>query len=329
MFTRRQFVFTAGALAATPFLPRSAFGRRLAPRQFADVPLKATELTTNIWAITEGGGNSLLVKTSDGVILIDTKITKFAKRLQEKTIEVAGGAPTTIINTHHHFDHTGGNYIFDPSTDIVAHRNLKPRLQSSLDERVKPAMIQEAETQRKAGKPELAEAIVKEMEKLTAADFAPDTEYDKDLKLDLGGVKLELRHYGNGHTDNDTIIFLPDHNILVMGDLFFHNMHPFIDRPAKAETKGWQNSVREAMKLGDAKTTTIPGHGEVTQRGSLQKQLDYFDQLRAIVTKAMKEGKSKETIATMQPEEFKTFGFQQLQSQALGATYEEIAEETH
>lgn len=339
--SRREFLLTVSTLAATSLIPRRAFGAMRPPRaprrQFADVPLKATKLRDKVWAITEGGGNSALIATTDGTILIDTKITKVADELRAKSQQVAneaglaGDAPELVINTHHHFDHIGGNHVFTPgdTTEIIAQRNLKPRLKDTIEQMIRPTVAQQARSLQEAGNAKQAEDLLAWADSLAPDDFAPDREYDDKYGFEHGQVEVILHHFGPGHTDNDTVICFPELNVIHMGDLFFNGTHPFIDRPAGATTIGWQNSVRKAMELCDDRTIVIPGHGEITNKAALPKQIEYFDQLREFVQKEMQAGKSKQTIAAMQPEIFNGLGFEMLLPRALTAMYEEIAEGMH
>lgn len=322
MITRRQFVLSAGACAAALLLPTTALLARR--RQFPDVPLAARKLKDGIWVITERGGNSLLISTTDGSILIDTKITEVADELLAKTSELSSGAPKTIINTHHHFDHVGSNFMFSEKSQIVAHKSLAPRIEATLNERVRPALAQQARLLRAAGKTDEATAIATKAQSFTAKQFSPTTEYANRHSMQLGNTKLMLHHFGAGHTDNDSIIHLQEHNIIHMGDLLFHKMHAFVDRAGGAKTIGWQNALRRAMEMCDEKTIVIPGHGEVTDRSALPRQIEYFDQLREVVNKAMKEGKSKQEIAALKPDVFQGLGFEQILPMALTATYEEL-----
>ena len=324
MLSRRQFVLTSfAALAAPSLLPRGACA--VAPRrQFADVPLVSTRLRDGVWAITERGGNSLLISSGQGPVLVDTKISTAARLLADQAKEVGGAAPTMIINTHHHFDHSGGNFAFDDAAEIVAHKNLNPRMQANLDQIVKPALASEINALRNSGKDAEAAAMAQWVDRLTVDDIKADHEFADTLELDRGDVKITLRHFGHGHTDNDTVVFLAGANVIHMGDLFFHKMHPYIDRPAGATTVGWRTSVRKAMDLCDDNTVVVPGHGEVTNKTGLATQVAYFDQLQQIVEAAIKEGKTREAIGKLEPDQFNGLGFPQLREQALTAMYEEL-----
>ena len=151
MLTRREFTLALGATAATSFLP-SRFLRHAAARQFTDVPLKVNSLRPNAWSLTEGGGNSLLIASKDAALLVDTKIASVGYRIVGQSTETAGRAPTIVVNTHHHADHIGGNYEFDRATQFIAHVNLKPRLEETINQRIKPELMQKVGELRSAGK---------------------------------------------------------------------------------------------------------------------------------------------------------------------------------
>ncbi len=327
MFTRRRFVLSSLAVAAVPsLLPRFAHARLRAPRrQFADVPLRSVKLRDDCWLIAERGGNSMLLNTKEGPALIDTKITGSGRLLARETRRVVGEAPSMVINTHHHFDHTGGNFAFDDTAEIVAHKNLNPRMQANLDQMFKPSLAAEINALRNAGKEQEAAEMAQWADALTVDDFKADRTYDDTLAITRGETKFALHHFGNGHTDNDTIVHLPDLDVVHMGDLFFNRMYPFIDRDAGANTVGWRAVIRKALEMCGEKTIVIPGHGEVTDRAGLAKQIEFFDQLQAIVEKAMREGSGKATIGALQPAEFEGFGLDMLREQALTAMYDELA----
>jgi len=202
MVSRRAFVMTS---LATLALPRLAPGRSAswrspapapAPRQFADVPLQSVKVRDNVFFITERGGNSMLIVTRNGPVLIDTKMPASGRLLLDESKKYAdGSAPKFVINTHHHFDHTGGNAAFDDAAEMIAHRNLSPRMQAHLDERIKPAIAAEVNALRNSGKTRESDELAAWAAALAADDFKADRDYVDTLELDLGGVKIVLRHF--------------------------------------------------------------------------------------------------------------------------------------
>jgi glyoxylase-like metal-dependent hydrolase (beta-lactamase superfamily II) len=331
MLNRREFVVAIGAVGAAAVLPRS---RAAAWRQKQSLPFEHVPITgapgaaggPAAHAILGDGGVVLVVRTPEGSIAVDAKFAHTAEDLAATIRGLVGEDPSILINTHHHADHTGGNWRFQRA-DIVAHRNLKPRLDGNLAVYRSQAEGRLSELRRSGASDEAIAAAGRTAEKIASLktlDFMPDRHVDGIVPLELGGVEVVLHHFGNGHTDNDLVVQFPRLNIVHMGDLLFHERHPFIDRPAGANTRGWQGAVRKAMELCDEKTVVIPGHGRVTDRAALPRQIEYFDTLREIVATAMKEGRSKEEIGRMQPEVFKALEFQMLQQRALEAMHDEL-----
>jgi cyclase len=334
LHTRRDFCKLFALLALGSAVPRRACARLLAPlQQKARFANKSVPGNGIVIGSLQDGGNVLAMPSESGPIIIDAKFAHTAPDLLSDINALLSANPALLINTHHHADHSGGNWAFKPLAKIAAHKNFNARLSANLERYVKQAEARAAELARSDADQATIQAandLVTKIKGMTSDNFAASRQLPDGVSvLDHGGVTMHVYHFGNGHTDNDLVVHIPKHNILHMGDLLFNNVHPFIDRSAKANTLQWQRSLRETLKLGDDQTVVIPGHGELTDKKALTRQIEYFDQLRDFVTKAIREGKSKEAIAGMTPDAFKSYGFEQLQSQALTAMYEEISEELH
>lgn len=322
MINRREFCVSVGAMGVAASWPSRAMARFV-----GDDAFKPTEIKRGMWALMEQGGNVLLIKTKEGPVMIDAKFAQTGPALLDETRRLAGDAPAVLINTHHHFDHTGGNWAFKGDAQIIAHRNLDPRIDAeAIKQRARGSLQELRRGGASAEEIEAAEATMKRLETRADGDFTSTRQFNDYLTLIHGGVNLQMHHFGNGHTDNDVVIFLPDENVLHMGDLLFHKVHPYIDRGAQAHTVSWQHSVREAMKICNAKTLVIPGHGELTDKSGLEGQIAYFDAMRKLVGEAIAAGRSKEEVARLDPPEFKEYGFERLRPIALQAIYDEMSE---
>src|SRR5215471_6782745 len=89
----------------------------------------------NLYVITSStpgpeftGGNSGVLVTDTGVVVVDTKLSGYGPSILEKIKKVTDKPVTTIINTHTHGDHTGSNEAFAATVDVVAHENTKANM---------------------------------------------------------------------------------------------------------------------------------------------------------------------------------------------------------
>jgi len=321
MSTRREFMQMVGMLSLATLTPV-----RILLAQARQEALTARKLRENAWFIEGGGGNCLLLKTPDGPILCDAKTATAAMDLHDQTIKLASSLPKLLINTHHHYDHIGGNFLLAEHAEVIAHKNLKPRIEKTLQQSILPALRRQVAELKQAGRADEAANLGLRIGKLSVRDFAAAQEIDERHEQTFGGVKIRLSHYGPAHTDNDIVMFLPELNILHTGDLIFHELHPYIDRAAGATTSGWRAALAQAMKLCNDETIVIPGHGEVTDRSGLKAQDAYFVELRRFVREQIDAGRTREEIVAMKIPAFEGRGFEQVQAVALGVMYDELTE---
>ena len=286
--------FNAGlalALAAGAVGPARLL--RPARAQFAD-EFTMAEIRPAVHAIIGRGGNSIVAVGDGGSLLVDTKTLGNGEPLREFAGSV--GVPVAaVLNTHHHGDHTGGNPAFTPDLPVYAHAAATPRVRAQI-----------------ASQGE------------NPAPFLPTESVEEGSRLDIAGLRAELRHFGPGHTDNDIALFLPGKNVLHTGDLVFHGLHPFVDRPAGAITAGWIDACRAMLELCDAQTVVVPGHGDVSDRSCLEKQIAYFQAVRAAVGELVAADAPRVALDRIRLPVFEGLGFERLRTRVLEAVYEEL-----
>ncbi|MBS0195911.1 MAG: MBL fold metallo-hydrolase [Planctomycetes bacterium] len=330
--TRREFLAaTAATSAAAVFRPSLAL-----PSAEATF-YQWTEVSPGMWCgqtrtadnVLVVGGNTLLIPHGEGALLVDAMQAVLAPSLKRealtKTKKIA-----TVINTHHHFDHAGGNHAFTADSAVHAHPKCRERLLkdfkgqiAQVDQRIAALEALEIDGAKAAAAD--AKAFKDSLATLKPEAFAPTHTIDKvEATMELAGRKVEVRHIGAGHTDNDLFLFFPKENVLVTGDLVFNNYFPFFDPSASADSEGWQKSLRAALKQCNEKTVVIPGHGEITDRGAIQRQIEYFDTIRGAVSKAMKEGKTREDVVKMEFPQFASYKLKGASGTSLGGVYDEL-----
>jgi alkyl sulfatase BDS1-like metallo-beta-lactamase superfamily hydrolase len=160
----------------------------------------------------------------------------------------------TAVFTHGHIDHVFGveRYEADarergaPEPRVVAHEAVPPRF----DRYVETAGYNTQINRRQFGTDRL--------EWPTEYRY-PDETYRDALTLDVGGLRLELRH-DRGETDDHTWVWAPASRTLCTGDLFIW-ASPNCGNPQKVQryAKDWAAALRTMAGLGAE--TLLPGHG--------------------------------------------------------------------
>lgn len=337
--SRRSFLLLAGATTLTlPSIPTAAARHAwLRQRHIGrDTWFAWSEVQPGAFVAIGEGGNSLALNTGAEAVLIDAKNAPYGLTLAREAASRAGGDIKLLISTHHHADHTGGNYAFAGAQRLMFGKAL-PRIDKQVDRyrsQIRSAI--EGTVQRPDGVDETVFAQVGEdikslatkVDALKEVDFRPANAlpdfFFGGTALPIGSIELKLHQFGAGHTDNDLVVEIPTLNIVHTGDLVFNGLHPFFDPDGGADSAEWLKSLESVVKLCDAETVVVPGHGDVSDVSCVKAQIDYIEKLRAVVRVAVETGKTKEETQALRPEFFAGLGFVQAAPRALGAVYDEM-----
>jgi cyclase len=196
--------------------------------------------------------NTGFLVADDGVVAIDTCSTERRTRAFLHAVREVSDAPLRlVVNTHHHGDHTHGNYLTHPAA-IVAHERCRELILESGIFHV-PGVWEEVDW----GDLEVAPPIVT---------------FDDRLTLWSGDVEVQLHHIGTpAHTTNDVVAWLPEQRVLYAGDLVFNGGTPFVLMGSLA---GALASV-ERLRAFDAEVI-VPGHGDVCDPSALDRIERYY-----------------------------------------------------
>ncbi len=97
---------------------------------FSKEVVKATSLTSTLYTLEGAGGNVTASIGPDGVLLVDCDFAEMSDKLIAKLKELKGGSPRFIINTHLHYDHTGGNQVFGSTATNISATQVRTSLAS-------------------------------------------------------------------------------------------------------------------------------------------------------------------------------------------------------
>ena len=269
-----------------------------------------------------GGGNAVYVPGEGGAILIDTKNPGLGDALKREA-ESRGPSIGLTINTHHHADHTGGNDALTGRSRVAAHENCLPRVESQRERYADGlrTLIRQAPTDRIRIE---AEARLEQFDLLEGA-WTPSARIDeKESTLREGGRTITAHHVTNGHTDNDLILVIEDENLVHFGDLVFNGLHPYCDASAGVSIEGWIECLQYGLELTDKETIVVPGHGPVTDRQGVEKQIAYFEKLLLNVKKQIDAGKSRDETTSMTFGFMEDMGFERVRPIAIGVAYDQL-----
>ncbi|HEY4849789.1 MAG TPA: MBL fold metallo-hydrolase, partial [Streptosporangiaceae bacterium] len=217
------------------------------------------EVSAGIYAYVQPDGTWWINNTGflvgpQGVISIDSCSTERRTRAYQEAIAAVTPAPVrTVVNTHHHGDHTFGNCMF-PAAAIVAHERAR------------------------------AEAIAfgppRELPFWDGPDWGdlnldpPFVTFTDEIALHVGDLRAQVRYVGTAaHTTNDSIIWIPERSVLFCGDLIFNGGTPFL---LMGSVSGAIDVLEHIVRPLGAKTT-VPGHGPVfDDQEPIDATLDYL-----------------------------------------------------
>ena len=317
-FTRRDFIATStAALAAGTF--GSAFVPSVLRRDQQQTPQPVTpvfkELRRNTGYWTARGGTIGWLINPSGVVAVDSQFPDTAAMCVEGLLQRSGKAEiATLINTHHHGDHTGGNGVFRPKTkQIIGHENVPKYMKSTYDQ----ALARRAQQSPPPTTPAPTEPVV------------PDRTLTDTWAQDHGDEKISVKHYGPAHTGGDVVIYFEKANVAHMGDLMFNRLHPVIDRANGASIANWTTVLNKVAAELPGDTLYIFGHAgqnfEVTgTRADLTYHGKYLAALLEYTREQVKAGKTLEQLVAAKDviKGFEDYG--PLIQRSLAPAYDEV-----
>ncbi len=206
---------------------------------------ETVELADGIYAYIQPDGSWYINNTgflagSRGIVSIDSCSTERRTRAYLDAISAVSRQPVrTLVNTHHHGDHTYGNCLV-PGATIVGHRRCRDEVLASGP----PANL----------------GIFTDVEWGNLEVAPPFLTYDRDITLWVDDLRCEVRYVGTpAHTTNDSIIHIPDRSLLFVGDLLFNGGTPFM---LTGSISGAIEVLERVVRPLGARTI-VAGHGPI------------------------------------------------------------------
>lgn len=247
--------------------------------EYKDVEIKTIAIHDGLYMLTGKGGNIGVSVGEDGVFLIDDQFAPLTEKIKAAVAGISAQPIKFLINTHWHFDHTGGNEnLGKEDVLIVAHDNVHERMSKENTIKAFGATIPAA--------PKVALPVIT---------------FNDTVTFRLNGQEIQVSHQANAHTDGDSIVYFKDANVMHTGDVWFNGLYPFIDTSSEGSVDGVIRTVEQILTMVDEQTQIIPGHGPLGDKKALQGYLQMLTSVRSRMQKLIDEGKSLEEIIALKP----------------------------
>ncbi len=238
----------------------AVFSRRVARvegGQVPSAPIEAERIRDSLYLLRGGGrtvsiggvalpsaGNSLAFIGANGVVLVDSKLPGCGRPILDRIREITDRPLTTIINTHTHFDHVGGNPEFPESVEVVAQENtaaLMREMRSVTGGPAQPSIFRES-----------------------GGRGLPRRTFGDRLTIGSGEERIELYWFGPAHTAGDAWVVFPALSVLHAGDVFAHKAVAPLDANNGASGAAYPQTIARAVAALPGIETVVSGHYPTT-----------------------------------------------------------------
>ncbi|MEK6542322.1 MAG: MBL fold metallo-hydrolase [Pseudomonadota bacterium] len=248
-----------------------------AQQDLSGVEVRTEQIAPGIAVLFGAGGNIAVSYGSDGTVVIDDQFAPLTTRIQT-AIAALGATPTKyLINTHWHYDHSGGNENFGRTGAIIM-----------AQDHVRDRMVAGGTVGGNATPPAPAVAL-------------PVITWHNGITVHLNGQRIRTHHMPHAHTDGDSVVWFQDANVFHMGDIYFNGRLPFIDLDSGGDVRGVLAAVEHVLTLANDESVIIPGHGPLARRNDLIAYRDMLREVIGVVEREKAAGKTLEQIIAMHP----------------------------
>ncbi|MGW2074046.1 MBL fold metallo-hydrolase [Streptomyces sp. NPDC001953] len=220
-------------------------------------PITVTPLRGGVYMLQGSGGNIGVLPSRDGAFMVDAGIAVSRQKLESALQKLGASHIRYLVNTHWHFDHTGGNsWVHEHGAEIIA----APNTLRNLSETIRVVEWEHTFTP-------------------VPAAARPTVTVASEKTFTVDGEPVRLRPYSPAHTDGDLSVDFTRADVLFTGDTFWNDLYPFIDHETGGSIDGMIRAANQNIaRVGDG-TIVVPGHGPVGRRADL---VEYRNMLVAI-----------------------------------------------
>jgi glyoxylase-like metal-dependent hydrolase (beta-lactamase superfamily II) len=248
-------------------------------QDFSKVEIRTEKLSATTYMLTGAGGNIGVSVGEDNTFIIDDQFAPLTPRIEAAVAKLTSKPIRFVVNTHWHFDHTGGNENFGKAgAVIVAHENVRKRMSTE----------------------QLIEFLGMKF-KMEPRVALPALTFTRDLTFHQNGDEIHIFHVANAHTDGDAIVHFRTSDVIHMGDVFFNGLYPFIDTSSGGTIDGVVAAADRVLGIASDATRIIPGHGPLAGKADLKAYRDMLVTVATRVREGVQAKRSLEEVIAAKP----------------------------
>ena len=243
------------------------------------VRILTERLGDGIYALRGQGGNIGLAVGVDAVFVVDDQFAPLTPKILAAIAALTDRPVRFVLNTHWHFDHTGGNENMGKvGALLVAHENVRRRMSTR----------------------QFIEFLNRE-ELASPPGALPIVTFSDAVTFHINGDDVTAFHLPAAHTDGDAAVYFRRANVVHLGDVYVRYGYPFIDLSSGGSLSGMVRGVDHVLSLINDSTKVIPGHGATGDRTALRAYRDMLATVRDRVHRQVKSGASLEQVLASKP----------------------------
>ena len=248
-----------------------------AQANYDTVQVRSAALGGGVHVLFGAGGNIGVSVGDDAVFVIDDQFAPLTPKILAAIRALSDKPVKFVVNTHWHFDHTGGNENMGKAGAlIVAHDNVRKRMSTE--------QFMAALNRREPPSPRAALPVVT---------------FNDGVTFHINGDSVAATHVAPAHTDGDAVVHFLKANVVHMGDVFNNAGFPFVDLSSGGSVHGVIAAADKVYATTNEATKIIPGHGQVTDRARLKQWRDAIAAVRDGVQREVRAGRSVDQVLAL------------------------------
>jgi glyoxylase-like metal-dependent hydrolase (beta-lactamase superfamily II) len=253
---------------------------------------KTIKVSEHVYAIPDGRVNLVpnigIIVGSRATLVVDAGMgPRNGETVLREVAKVSKNSQIYFTTTHFHPEHMTGVQAFPANTIVI-----RPAAQQEEVDQKQPEFIRNFSRRT----PEM-KALLQDVK-----PRPPDIVFDKEAKLDLGGITVRLLWLGPSHTRGDNFVYVEQDGVLFTGDTVINRFFPiFPDKDASG--KNWLSILDQLDELHPR--TIVPGHGEVGDASLIGTERTYLKAVQSRVAELKAQGKTADETAKLLTVEFR------------------------